>query len=219
MKRLLCLGLAALLLLSGTACGGPSASPRAWYDALDRLKRKENYTVYETCCGVQTVYRYDRDTAQVVSPDETLYYARIDGTCYGYAHVEEPSVWVRQAVPESENYFYAYEWIERLNKISAYIDQGLLTCTADGVYTGRDLKQTYVFRGEEHTPSSLEVRVENGDIVYLKECYGGYADEERTIWDDRKTDEVRFTDFSQTQVKLPLDVIDYEGETENDHNE
>ena len=200
MKRRIFLFLLWVLFLSG--CGAKEdRSGQIWASALDTLKQRANYTVLENGCAS----RYTPEAALVEQDGKLQYFSKEGGRCYVYVHNEEPDMWIRGEVAHSDLYFFAYQQIERLNKISGFLDQGLLTYDPETqIFSGDSIPMTYVFRGKAHTPVHIELRVENGCLVQLTETY----------WDEEngspvlRTDTVAFTDFSTTEVRLPLNSWD-----------
>lgn len=198
MKRRIFLFLLWVLFLSG--CGAETdQSSEIWTKALDTLKQRANYTVLENGCAS----RYTPEAALVEQDGEIQYFSKEGGSCYVYVHNDEPDMWIRGEVAHSDLYFFAYQQIERLNKISGFLDQGLLTYDPETqIFSGDNIPMTYVFRGKSHTPVHIELRVEDGILVQLTETY---RDEENTVL---QTDTVEFTDFYTTEVRLPLNSWD-----------
>lgn len=218
-KQLLILLAAVVCLLSG--CERKERSG-PWENALDRLKRKENYTVSETVQSADSITnrlaQYDRTSAKIVDGEDTTYYSRDGENCFIYILNDDPVIWVKKELPQSELYFYDYQLMERLNKISGYIDMGLLTYDEGKErYYGENLGKQYVYQGEAHAPNYLEIQIENGEIVMIRESWTGFADEEQTR-QCVKISETVIGDFSATEVRLPLDVLNYEEVAENAEN-
>ena len=192
--------IACMLFLS--SCGtSADEGVEIWRKALDALKQKTNYTVLEN--GYSS--RYTPEAAMVETDAQIRYFSREDCTCYVYVHNEDPDMWIRSELTDSDIYFYAYEQIERLNKICGFLDQELLTYDPESqTFFGDNIPMTYVFRGKSHTPVHIELRVEDGIIAHLTETY----------WDEEngspilQTDTVEFTDFYTTEVRLPLNRWD-----------
>lgn len=190
-----------MLFLSACATGADEGAV-IWGNALDTLKQKANYTVLEN--GYSS--RYTPEAALVETDGEIRYFSREDSICYVYVHNEDPDMWIRSQLVGSDLYFYAYEQIERLNKISGFLDQGLLTYDPEKqAFLGDNMGQTYVFRGKTHTPVHLEVRLEDGVIAHFTEVYWASEENEKPVL---QTDTVTFTDFSTTEVRLPLNTWD-----------
>lgn len=198
MKRLKFLFLLCALFLSG--CGAEAdQSGEIWAKALDALKQRANYTVLENGHAA----RYTPEAALVEQDGEIRYFSKEGGICYVYVHNDDPDMWIRSEVADSDLYFYAYQQIERLNKISGFLDQELLTYDPEAqTFSGDNIPMTYVFRGKSHTPVHIEIRVEDGVIVQLTETY---RDEETSVL---QTDTLEFTDFYTTEVRLPLNSWD-----------
>ena len=198
MKRLKFLFLLCVLFLSG--CGAKEdQSGEIWAKALDALKQRANYTVLENGCAA----RYTPEAALVEQDGEIRYFSKEGGICYVYVHNDDPDMWIRSEVADSDLYFYAYQQIERLNKISGFLDQELLTYDPESqTFSGDSIPMTYVFRGKSHTPVHIEILVEDGVIVQLTETY---RDEETSVL---QTDTLEFTDFYTTEVRLPLNSWD-----------
>lgn len=202
MKQINLGGLLMACMLFLSSCGtGADEGVEIWRKALDALKQKANYTVLEN--GYSS--RYTPEAAMVETEAQIRYYSREDGICYVYVHNEDPDMWIRSELTDSDLYFYAYEQIERLNKISGFLDQELLRFDPESqTFSGDNLPMTYVFRGKSHTPVHIELRVEDGILVQLTEMY----------WDKEngrpilRTDTVEFTDFYTTDVRLPLNHWD-----------
>lgn len=208
MKRIVILVSLLACLLSG--CGRDETTAAQWFQALDGLIRQENYTVEEiTVTPEETIRRYrqyDLIYAKTEEPGETLYFCAEDGICYGIGWVEDPGIWVKQQIETSDLYFYDYTLLDRLNRISGYVDMGLLEYReADSTFVGSNLNSAYVYRDLEHTPLLLEVAVENGRIVKIHEVWHCTRDgEDLGIYEDT----VVLSDFSTTQVRLPGDTIE-----------
>lgn len=198
MKRRAFLFLLCVLFLSG--CGAEAdQSSEIWAKAMDTLKQKANYTVLENGC----VSRYTPEAALVEQDGEIRYFSKEGGICYVYVHNDDPDMWIRSEVAHSDLYFFPYQQIERLNKISGFLDQELLTYDPETqTFSGDNIPMTYVYRGKSHTPVHIELRVEDGMIVQLTETYW---EEENPIL---QTDTVEFTDFYTTEVRLPLNSWD-----------
>lgn len=212
MKKSL-LGMLLVLLLFSSGCAAKT-DLGPWETALDNLKRRENYTVtattwYNDIKDVR-ITRFDHNISQLTENDTVTYYEKNDGQCYIYTLNQDPEIWIRAELPESDLFFYDYAMIERLNKFNAYFDLGLLRYDAESnTYKGENISQKYVYNGEEHAPISLEIELENGNISCIREVWMGYADAEKTI-PCRKKDEVTFTGFSTTEIRLPLGSLIYE---------
>lgn len=199
--KLVFLLIGCMLFLS--SCGnGDDTEAEIWENALDALKQKANYTVLEN--GYSS--RYTPEAAMVETDGEIRYFSRAEGICYVYVHNDDPDMWIRSQLVGSDLYFYAYEQIERLNKISGFLDQGMLTYDPETeTFVGDNIGQTYVFREKNHTPVHLEVRLEDGVIASFTEVYWDSEENENPVL---RTDTVTFTDFSTTEVRLPLNVWD-----------
>lgn len=197
-KRRIFLILFCVFFLSG--CGAEAEqSSEIWAKALDALKQRANYTVLDN----GRPFHYTPEAAMVEQDGETRYFSKEGGVCYVYVHIDDPDMWIRSEVAHSDLYFYAYQQIERLNKISGFLDQELLTYDPETqTFSGDNIPMTYVFRGKSHTPVHIEIRVEDGVIVRLTETY---RDEETAAL---QTDTVEFTDFYTTEVRLPLNSWD-----------
>lgn len=215
MKRIISSLLLLLCLFALSGCGIREADSSAlWVSALDTLKQRSSYTVVEN--GM--VSRYTPECSQTETEDGTVYYSLTDGICEIWVHNDDPDVWLRSEIPASENFFYAYELIERLNKLGGYIDMGLLHYDAEEqCFRGEELGQPYVYRGEVHAPQLLEIQIDDGVIVSLRETWERTDEAGNSVI---MTDEVSFEDFFITNVHLPLNTVAYdEGEeTENAQN-
>lgn len=200
MKRLIFLFLLCVFFLS--ACGTEADQSREiWVKALDTLKQKANYTVLENGCAS----RYTPEAAFVEQNGEIHYFSKEGGICYVYVHNDDLDMWIRSEVADSNLYFFAYQQIERLNKISGFLDQELLTYDPESqTFFGDNIPMTYVFRGKSHTPVHIEIRVEDGIIVQLTETYWDEGNGSPVL----QTDTVEFTDFYTTEVRLPLNRWD-----------
>lgn len=205
MKKWIPFAVCGILLLCLAGCGRENTGREEWYRALDSLKQSTNYTVRQiTSVGWEQttrVHRYTQEAAMLDDPEGTTYFAREDGVCYGLVYNALPPIWLRQQLQESRNYFYDYEMVERLNRLTAYVDQGILDYDAQAqTYSGENLEQTYVFRQQEHRITQLVLRLENGRIAEIREEY---------IADGiRHSDRVWLEDFAVTAVELPLNVLD-----------
>ena len=136
---------------------------------------------------------------------EIHYFSKEGGICYVYVHNDDLDMWIRSEVADSDLYFFAYQQIERLNKISGFLDQELLTYDPESqTFFGDNIPMTYVFRGKSHTPVHIEIRVEDGIIVQLTETYWDEGNGSPVL----QTDTVEFTDFYTTEVRLPLNRWD-----------
>lgn len=201
--RWLWLLLCAALLVG--CSGEQSAGEEVWYSALAQLKRSENYTVAEvlTLDGVaQTrLARYADGTARVTDGTTETYYESDETQCFVYLYSEEHKIWVRQELPYTEEVRYAYEQVERLNKLSALIDTHHLTYDpAAGVFRGEGLPIQYLYRGQLHCPDLLEVTVADGRFASVREVC--------TMDGQTQTEELFFSDYDRTELRLPANVVD-----------
>lgn len=213
MKRtimVLCL----LLCLGLTGCTGKQKEADLWHSAVDSLKQKENYTVEEhiTWAGGEETYlsEYAVDISRIAQEDAVMYYERTDGVCRVYVHNEDPDIWVRKEITEAGLYFYDFSLAERLNNLTGYVDMGLLKYdAAEETFRGENIPGAYVYRGEAHRPISLEVHLRDGELTSITETWMGYSDEDGTI-PAEKTAVLTVTAVSATEVRLPLDVVDWD---------
>lgn len=219
-KTLRCL-LALLLLLCLTGCSRWTVDTQnlAWHQQLSSLLHQSSYTVH-----IQTTRRgekrpckttdacFDGTSSHITITEEDadtqeVYYSRADGSCLVYGREAEHGIWVYQEIDDSDNYFYAYSVIERLQNLGSWIDRGELRYDRSSrTYTGENLSGAYVFDGQTHRVLSIEIAIENNRVSSLTECYAVTENGGEQIYSDT----VRFEDVGLTQIELPVNCISAE---------
>lgn len=226
--------MAVMLAVFGCGKKEPISSEQRniWYDALDNLKNSTNYTVSlttEDASGnlvAESHGKYAGPISMITLDDETVYYESDDGKCIGYGYDEESEFWINAEVEDSEYYFYAYTLVDRINKLSAYLDQGLLTYDEeDGSFSGQNLPGGYSCDDEVHKPTDLLVVIRNGRFVDLTESYillPGEEDESDTTSSqipkdsgvassynesEIRVDRISIGEYNVTEVRLPRNTI------------
>lgn len=219
-----------MLLMTSAAflsgCGGEelmSSEHRGiWYGALENLKNSKNYTVELTSEDKsgkvikKSVGYYTGNRSKITQDDETLYFDLANGVCTGYGYDEESEFWINAEEEYNAYYFYAYSLVDRINKFSAYLDQGLLSYDEEtGIFSGDNLRGGYLCEEDVHEPVSISVQIRNGRFVSLTETYTikddssnaeDIDDSERPVY----TDQIEIRKYSTTEVRLPGNTISEE---------
>ena len=220
-KYALCCILFALLLPVLTGCTELTVDTQnlEWHGQLTPLLREKSYTVHSQTAyqGKQipfkiTLAAFDGSSSHMeIAEDgeepQEVYYTRSEENCFFYGLDSEHGIWIYQSVDDSDNYFYAYSVLERLQKLGSWIEQGELRYDKNTqCYYGENLTGSYACDGETHYVQSVEIRLLNGRVDSFSESYTLSANETAPIY----CDTVRFTDIGLTQVALPANSISAE---------
>lgn len=237
MRKRMILILTALFLMTGTAGCGSNESRilegrDIWYDALETYKNAKNYTVKSETRNAdgefesQLTAEYTGTASKITQDEDTVYYHLEDNICTGYLYDEESELWINGEIQKNDYYFYAYSLVDRLNKISAYVDRGLLVRDENtGLFTGENLPGGYFLSDSVHEPISITVEIKNGRFVSLTETYrnikgsSGTDSSEPVVVSDGSeppvlTDIVTIKNYQITDVRFPQNTI-----TEDDAEE
>ncbi len=220
-ERFLCALLIAALLLCLTGCTQWTVNTQNldWHDQLSPLMRQSSYTVHIRTsrqgefspCKETTAY-FDGDSSHMIVTEETgtaqeVYYAREDDTCYIYGWDEEHSIWIQQQIDDSENYFYAYSVMERLQKLGGWIDLGEIRYDRNTrSYFGENLSGVYACEGQAHQVLSVAIYLENNRVSSFTEAYSVTENGAEQVYEDT----VWFEDVGLTQIELPVNCISAE---------
>ena len=211
----------ALLLLSLTGCVELTVDTQnlEWHEQLAPLLRETSYTVQmqTTRQGERkpcktTLAAFDGSSSHMeINEDgeepQEVYYTRSRETCSVYGPDREHGIWIYQSIAGSDNYFYAYSVLERLQKLGSWVEQGELHYDKNALcYYGENLTGSYVCDGETHYVLSVEICLINNRVDSFSETYTLTAGETGQIY----CDTVRFTDIGLTQVTLPSNSISAE---------
>lgn len=197
MKKLLIVTL--LLLLVG--CSNKTDSFLKYRECLDYFNNTNNYTIEEIDDGKKTVYIYTDDACYMKDDENELYLIKQDGELYISAYNEEYKTFVKEKIEYDEHYLYPYSQIERLEKISGFINNGSLVYK-NNKFIGNKLKGKYLYNEKIHEPTKIEIELKDGKISQYNEEY-----KENGII---KTNTLSIYDYGTSRVVLPLNTIDME---------
>ena len=215
----LCLFALLLLCLTGCSQWTPDDQNLAWHQQVSSLLRQSSYTVHlqttrqgeKRPCKITDAY-FDGTSSHMILTEEDedaqeVYYTRADNTCFVYGWEEEHGIWVYQSTDDSDNYFYAYSVMERLQKLGGWIDRGEIRFDKlSRTYTGENLSGSYVYDGQAHRVLSVEITIENNRVSSLTECYAVTENGTEQVYSDI----LRFEDIGLTQIDLPVNCISAE---------
>ena len=213
--------LTVLLLLCLTGCTHWTANTQNldWHQQMAPLLHQNSYTVHvqmskqgEASPYKETTAFFDGVSSHMIVAEageepQEIYYARTDGKCWIYGWDEEHSIWIRQEIDDSDNYFYAYSVMERLQKLGAWIDLDEIRYDRNKqIYTGENLSGTYACEGQTHRVLSVEISLENNKVHSFTELYATMENEKEQLY----ADTVWFEDIGLTQIDLPVNCISAE---------
>jgi len=213
--------LTVLLLLCLTGCTRWTVNTQnlEWHEQILPLLRQNSYTVHLRTTGQgdavarkETTVCFDGTSSHMTVAEEgqsaqEVYYSRADGGCWVYGWDEEHSIWVRQEIEDSDNYFYAYSVMERLQKLGAWIDLGEIRYDKNSNrYIGENLSGSYACDGQAHRVLSIEIFLENNRVSSFSEQYSVMEDGQEQIYSDI----VWFENVGLTQIDLPVNCISAE---------
>lgn len=223
MKKVLSVLLCIIMLFSFCSCGKEPEKNQsvAWHDKVAWLLGVKSYiaklTTTDESTGLQINSKYaefggDISYVEFVDGEDTqkvyFTYRQEDGkdVCRIYGYSEEHDYWVGKQIDYSENYFYAYSFVEKIRKIGAYVDMGELVYNEDEHrYHGDNLSGSFVFEGVEHHVDSMKVVAVGNRIISVDELYKEKPDAEKQY---RQT--IEFSKIGDVHLELPKNSITYE---------
>lgn len=183
-------------------CGCQTNKDFNRYIELTQLfNTRNNYTVHEINNGKQSTYEYSNDAIHYVDSENDIYFYVDNGKSYGLSYDDENEIYIRKEENFDDHYFYAYELIERFDKIGGYVNSKELKWKEDCFY-GDSFSGSYMYKGELHKPLEIKIQVQDGLIIYYYEKY---------LYKDLEcVDEVYINNYGVNVIKLPLNVFDYD---------
>lgn len=214
--------LTAVLLLCLTGCTQWTVNTQNldWHEQLSPLLRQSSYTVHMQTVRQGEVLPYQETTAyfdgasshMIVTEEgeaeQEVYYSRKNGgSCWIYVWDQEHNIWIRQEIDDSENYFYAYSVMERLQKLGGWIDLGEIRYDKSSrAYLGENLSGVYACEGQAHQVLSIMISLESNRVSSFTEVYAVVENGVEQVYEDT----VWFEDVGLTQIELPVNCISAE---------
>lgn len=200
MKKIL---LVILTLLVLTSCQSKNNDFIVYRKAQDYFINETNYTIEEDNNGTKTTYIYANNLSYIKDEEKEVYLYIDSGECYGVAYDKENNIFFREKIDQDDHYFYPYELIERLSKIAAYINLNELKLK-DNKFIGDNFTGSYLYNNKLHSPKKIEIALKDNHIVSFfeeYECDGTLA-----------KDTIIISNYGNSRLKLPLNVIDIQVE-------
>ena len=161
---------------------------------------RNNYTVYENNNGTISTYEYSDNAIHYVDEENDIYFYVEDGISYAIAYDEDYGLYIRKEENFDDHYFYAYELIERLDKIGGYVNSGELVWKK-GEFYGDEFSGSYIYKEKLHKPLEIRIEIKNNLLVHLYEKYE--SDGQICI------DEIEVSNYGTNNISLPYNVFDY----------
>lgn len=191
-----------LILCLLTGCSNASNGFEEYHKSLEYLYNGTNYTIKEIDNNEETLTIYANGMCYIKDKDSEAYLYEEDLKAYALVYNEENNIFVRQEIDYDEHLFYPYEMIERLNKLSAYINMGNLKYKKN-IFIGEEFNGTYVYKEKLHTPINIKVELKDNRISHLYEKY---------INDNKEYElNIYISDYGTSRINLPLNVINLDG--------
>lgn len=200
MKKILLIILTLLVL---TSCQNKNDDFIVYRKAQDYFNNETNYTIEEDNNGTKTTYIYANNLSYIKDDDKEVYLYIDNGECYGVAYDKDNNIFVREKIDQDDHYFYPYTFIERLSKIAAYINLNELKLK-ENKFVGENFTGSYLYNGKLHSPKKIEIILKDDRIVSFYEeyeCNGALA-----------KDTIIISNYGNSRLKLPLNVIDLQVE-------
>ena len=191
-----------LILCLLTGCSNASSGFEEYHKSLEYLYNGTNYTIKEIDNNEETLTIYANGMCYIKDKETEVYLYEEDLKAYALVYNEENNIFVRQEIDYDEHLFYPYEMIERLNKLSAYINMGNLKYKKN-IFIGEEFNGTYEYKEKLHTPINIKVELKDNRISHLYEKY---------INDNKEYESnIYISDYGTSRINLPLNVINLDG--------
>ena len=182
-----------------------------WHNAVENLKKSTCYTIGDNieCDGKEekSTYAYSGDVAEYTVDGVPVFYSREKDGTYIYFYDPDRERWGKTLTDDSDYIFYGYETVERVQKISAFVDSSQVTYNiTSGTYKGSSLSGQYVFRGKIYRPTEIELRIKDGNIACIWET-AEVTDENGET--KTKKEQILIGRFDRTEITLPEDAEEY----------
>lgn len=186
-------------LLILTSCDKKEDGFSVYRKAQDYFNNETNYTISEINNTSESTYIYANNSTYILDDEKQVYIYLDNGESYVIAYDKENDIFFRESINNDDHYFYPYTLIERLSNISAFLYLDELKYE-NNKFVGDSFTGSYMYNGKLHSPTKIEIILEDNRIVSY---YEEYECEGQLL-----SDSIKITNYGISRIKLPLNVID-----------
>lgn len=184
-----------------TGCSRKTDDFLIYQKCLDYFNNTNNYTIEEDINGKKSLYIFTDNTCYMKDDENEIYVTKEGDDLFIIAYDEEYKIFVKEKIDYDEHYLFPYKQLERLEKVSGYINNGSLKYK-NNKFIGNNLKGKYLYDDEIHVPSEIQIELDDDKITKFSEIYSNN--------NENKEDTMLIYDYGISRIVLPLNIVNLE---------